>query len=104
MTQKITTSGAGLSGAASTATTSAAGLRCGGWSAFHRRGRDPDARPRWVWSTRHPLSLLGLGGLGWIQITNFMVTGFMVAGPPFVAAAVGMRRVPHSGQGSRGQA
>jgi len=48
---------------------------------------------------RHPLRLLSLGGLGWIQITNLIV-----AGPPFVAAAVGMRRVLHSGQGSRGQA
>jgi hypothetical protein len=43
---------------------------------------------------RHPLSLLSLGDLGWIQITNFVITGVL-----FVAAAVGMRRVLHPGAG-----
>lgn len=34
--------------------------------AITRDGFDPD---------RHPISLLSLGDLGWIQITNFVVTG-----------------------------
>ena len=44
---------------------------------------------------RHPLSLLSLGELGWIQIANFVVAGLLV-----VASAVGMRRVLHPGRGS----
>jgi hypothetical protein len=53
---------------------------------------------------RHPLSLLSLGELGWIQIANFVVAGllianFVVAGLLFVASAVGMRRVLHPGRG-----
>jgi uncharacterized membrane protein YhaH (DUF805 family) len=44
--------------------------------------------------TRHPLSLLSLGDLGWIQIGNFVVAGLL-----FAAAAVGMRRVMHPGRG-----
>jgi Protein of unknown function (DUF998) len=43
---------------------------------------------------RHPLSLLSLGELGWIQIANFVVAGLLV-----VASAVGMRRVLHPGRG-----
>ena len=43
---------------------------------------------------RHALSLLSNGDLGWIQITNFLVTGLLV-----IAGAAGMRRVLH---GSRG--
>jgi hypothetical protein len=43
---------------------------------------------------RHPLSLLSNGDLGWIQITNFVVTGLL-----FTAGAVGMRRVLHPGRG-----
>ncbi|HEX2180351.1 MAG TPA: DUF998 domain-containing protein [Actinomycetota bacterium] len=35
----------------------------------------------------HPLSLLSLGNLGWIQIANFVVCGLL-----FAASAVGMRR------------
>ena len=42
----------------------------------------------------HDVSLLSNGNLGWIQITNFLVTGLLV-----IAGAVGMRRVL---QGSRG--
>ncbi len=38
--------------------------------------------------TRHPLSLLSNGDLGWIQIANFLVTGLLV-----IAGAIGMRRV-----------
>jgi hypothetical membrane protein len=43
---------------------------------------------------RHALSLLSNGDLGWIQITNFLVTGLLV-----IAGAAGMRRVL---RGSRG--
>jgi hypothetical protein len=53
--------------------------------AFTRDGFDPG---------RHPLSLLSLGDLGWIQIANFVLTGTL-----FVACSVGMRRVLHSGRG-----
>jgi Protein of unknown function (DUF998) len=42
---------------------------------------------------RHPLSLLSLGDLGWIQIGNFIVSGLLS-----VAFAVGMRRVLHPGR------
>jgi Protein of unknown function (DUF998) len=42
---------------------------------------------------RHPLSLLSLGDLGWVQIANFVVTGGL-----FLACAVGMRRVLHPGR------
>ncbi|NOT04919.1 MAG: DUF998 domain-containing protein [Anaerolineales bacterium] len=38
--------------------------------------------------TRHPLSMLSLGDLGWIQITNFLVTGFLV-----LLAAISLRRL-----------
>ncbi len=44
--------------------------------------------------TRHDLSLLANGDLGWIQITNLMLTGLLV-----IAGAVGMRRVLHPGRG-----
>ncbi|MEV6768355.1 DUF998 domain-containing protein [Nocardia sp. NPDC051030] len=41
----------------------------------------------------HPLSLLSLGGLGWIQIANFGIAGAL-----YVVAAVGVRRaVPDAG-------
>jgi Protein of unknown function (DUF998) len=43
---------------------------------------------------RHAFSLLSNGDLGWIQITNFLVSGLLV-----VAAAVGMRRVVQAGPG-----
>jgi Protein of unknown function (DUF998) len=42
---------------------------------------------------RHPLSLLSLGGLGWIQISNFIVAGLLS-----LAFAVGMWRVLHPGR------
>jgi hypothetical protein len=41
---------------------------------------------------RHALSMLSLGDLGWIQVTNFVLTGLFVLG-----LAVGMRRVLHPG-------
>jgi hypothetical protein len=46
--------------------------------AFSRAGFDP---------LRHPWSVLSNGDLGWLQITNFILTGLMV-----VAAAVGIGR------------
>jgi hypothetical protein len=38
--------------------------------------------------TRHPLSMLSLGDLGWIQIANFILTGSLV-----LTAAVALRRL-----------
>lgn len=46
--------------------------------------------------TRHPLSLLSLGDLGWVQVANFVVTGLLC-----VAFAVGVRRSPESGWAGR---
>ncbi len=43
--------------------------------------------------SRHPLSLLSLGDLGWVQISNFVVSGLLS-----VAFAVGLRRVLHPGR------
>jgi hypothetical membrane protein len=45
--------------------------------------------------TKHSWSLLANGDLGWIQITNLIVTGLMV-----IAAAVGLRRALRPGRGS----
>src|SRR5215510_9930556 len=44
---------------------------------------------------RHPISLLSLGDLGWIQIATFVLSGLAIA-----AAAVGMRRAVPSGRGA----
>jgi Protein of unknown function (DUF998) len=44
--------------------------------------------------TRHDLSLMSNGDLGWIQIANFMITGFLV-----IAGAIGMRSVLHGERG-----
>jgi Protein of unknown function (DUF998) len=44
--------------------------------------------------TRHALSLMSNGDLGWIQIANFLVTGLLV-----IACSVGMRQVLHPGRG-----
>lgn len=46
--------------------------------------------------TRHSWSLLSNGDLGWIQITNFLLSGLFV-----VAAAVGLRRALTPGRGAR---
>jgi hypothetical membrane protein len=43
---------------------------------------------------RHAASLLSNGDLGWIQITNFVVTGLLT-----IAGAIGMRRALRSGRG-----
>ena len=45
--------------------------------------------------TRHDLSLLSNGELGWIQVANFLLTGALV-----VAGAVGVRRALRSGRGA----
>jgi hypothetical membrane protein len=42
---------------------------------------------------RHAISTLSLGDLGWIQVSNFLVTGLLV-----LACAVGIRRVLHPGR------
>lgn len=42
---------------------------------------------------RHPLSLLALGDLGWIQIANFVVSGALIVG-----CAVGLRRALRGGR------
>jgi len=46
--------------------------------------------------TRHDLSVLSNGALGWIQIANFLITGVLV-----VAAAAGIRRALRSGPARR---
>src|SRR5438477_13172356 len=46
--------------------------------------------------TRHQWSLLSNGGLGWIQITNFLVTGLMV-----IAYAAGLRRALSPGRAGK---
>src|SRR5579884_855270 len=51
----------------------------GAIEAFTRPGFDP---------TRHDLSLLSNGNLGWIHISLFVLTGLLT-----IAGAVGMRRV-----------
>lgn len=53
--------------------------------AFTRDGFDPG---------HHPISLLSLGDLGWIQIANFVLTGALV-----IACAVGLRRGMRPGRG-----
>jgi hypothetical protein len=45
--------------------------------------------------SRHPLSLLSLGDLGWIQIINFVVSGLLAVG-----FAVGVRRALGRGRGA----
>jgi len=44
--------------------------------------------------SRHPISLLSLGDLGWIQIANFVISGLLA-----VAFSVGTRRVLRPGRG-----
>jgi hypothetical membrane protein len=47
--------------------------------------------------TRHVASLLSDGGIGWIQITSFVLTGLLT-----IACAVGMRRALPTGRGGLG--
>lgn len=44
--------------------------------------------------TRHPLSALSNGGLGWLQITNFLLAGTLLA-----IGATGLRRALHGAPG-----
>ena len=44
--------------------------------------------------TRHPLSVLSTGSLGWLQIANFLVCGLLTA-----AGAIGLRRALHGTPG-----
>ena len=46
--------------------------------------------------TRHSLSLLANGNLGWIQTLNFLVTGLLL-----IAGAVGLKQALPSGPGSK---
>jgi hypothetical protein len=46
--------------------------------------------------TRHPLSLLSTGALGWVQIANFVLAGVLL-----VAGAAGLRRVLAGRPGGR---
>jgi hypothetical membrane protein len=46
--------------------------------------------------TRHPLSALSNGTLGWLQITNFLVGGLLT-----VIGAAGLRRVMHGKPGGK---
>jgi hypothetical protein len=43
---------------------------------------------------RHPLSLLSLGDLGWLQIANFVVAGVLA-----LVSAIGLRRALRPGRG-----
>jgi hypothetical protein len=54
--------------------------------ALTRDGFDP---------THHPVSLLSLGDLGWLQIANFTAAGLL-----YLAGAVGLRRVLVGGPGA----
>jgi hypothetical protein len=53
--------------------------------AFTRSGFDLD---------RHPISLLSLGSLGWVQIANFVISGVL-----YVVGAVGLRLSLQDGRG-----
>jgi hypothetical membrane protein len=46
--------------------------------------------------TRHPLSMLSNGSLGWLQITNFLVCGLLT-----IIGAAGLRRVMQGKPGGR---
>lgn len=98
MAEKTATPGDGLAAVLSTptATSTRTLLTCGVVSGplfiviavaqmLMRDGFDP---------RKHPISLLSVGGMGWIQITNFVIAGAL-----FVAAAIGMRRMLHPGTG-----
>src|ERR1700716_3309565 len=97
MAQSVTTRGSRPAGASSeAATTTTRALLVGGLvagplfivvamiQAFTRPGFD---------LTRHAISMLSLGDLGWIQTTNFVATGLLAG-----AFAVGIRRALHPGR------
>ena len=98
MRQELTTPGAGAPGASSETnmTVTRALLACGLVAGplyvvvallqvLFRDGFD---------LSRQPLSMLSLGDLGWIQITNFVVGGLLAVG-----FAAGLRRVLRGGRG-----
>lgn len=45
--------------------------------------------------TKHPASMLSNGGAGWIQVTNFLVSGVLL-----IAGAIGLSRTLEPGRGS----
>lgn len=45
--------------------------------------------------TRHPLSIMSNGDLGWIQVTNFAVSGVLT-----ILGAIGIRRLTHPSRAS----
>ena len=61
---------------------------------LHRRRLDPGAHSPGFDLMHHDLSLLANGDLGWIQITNLVLTGLLVA-----AFAVGVRQALYAGRG-----
>ena len=98
MTTTVATTATATATASSTSTTTRSLLACGAvagplWAvvslaqAVTRDGFD---------LTRHPLSALSNGSLGWLQITNFLVAGVLS-----VAGAAGLRRAL---RGTRGGA
>ena len=93
LTHAVATGGAGPTASRRTTRLLTAGIVAGPlfftvWAlqASTRDGFDP---------TRHPISLLSLGDLGWIQVANFVLTGALV-----VACAVGLRRALQTGRGA----
>jgi Protein of unknown function (DUF998) len=97
MSQKTTTPGGGMPASPATGTNGTRALLACGVVAgplfvavallqvLTRRGFD---------LTRHPISLLSLGDLGWIQIANFVIAGLLA-----VAFALGLRRALRPGRG-----
>ena len=93
MTQSLSTPVAQVTG-----TPSRALLRCGVLAGpFYAVVGLAQAATREGFDIRHhALSLLSNGHLGWIQITNFLLTGTLI-----IASAVGLRRVLRTGRGSK---
>jgi len=97
MSQKTTTAGGGIPASPATGTNGTRALLACGVVAgplfvavallqvLTRQGFD---------LTRHPISLLSLGDLGWIQIANFVIAGLLA-----VAFALGLRRALRPGRG-----
>ena len=56
--------------------------------AFTRSGFDP---------TRHPASLLALGDQGWVQVTNFVITGALFVACASVCGSFSSRAGPAPG-------
>ena len=63
--------------------THASGLRHRRWAFVHARGSRPGVHATGFDITRHVASLLSDGGLGWIQITSFVLTGLFRADPAY---------------------